>query len=106
SFGISSWGVTDSTALLPRTLVLPIVMVSIWFWLRFYDRPVKYLVFSFLMIGSLIHLSTFYVAGILALLEVWDFIVIRKRRIDRRVPAFVGGLVLAAGLLFVFESLG
>jgi len=106
SFGISSWGVTDSTALLPRTLILPIVMVSIWFWLRFTDRPVKYLVFSFLMIGSLIHLSTFYVAGILALLEVWDFVVIRKRRIDRRVPAFLGGLVLAAGLLFVFESLG
>jgi hypothetical protein len=106
SFGISSWGVTDSTALLPRTLILPIVMVSIWFWIRFHDRPLKYFVFSFLMIGSLIHLSTFYVAGILALLEVWDFVVIRKRRIDRRVPAFLGGLALAAGLLFLFESLG
>jgi hypothetical protein len=106
SFGFSSWGVTDSTALLPRTLVLPIVMLSIWFWLRFYDRPVKYQVFSFLVIGSLIHLSTFYVAGILGLLELWDFVAIRKCRFDIRVPAFLGGLALAAGLIFLFELLG
>jgi hypothetical protein len=106
SFGISSWGVTDSTALLPRTWVAPVILVSIWFWLRFHDRPVKYLAFSFLVIGSLLHLSTFYVAGILGLLELWDFIAIRRCRIDRRVPAFLGGLALAAGLLFVFEFLG
>jgi hypothetical protein len=106
SFGISSWGVTDSTALLPRTLVAPIILVSIWFWLRFHDRIVKYLVFSLLVIGSLIHLSTFYVAGILGLLELWDFVVTRKCRIDRRVAAFLGGVALAAGLLFIFELYG
>jgi hypothetical protein len=105
SFGISSWGVTDSIALLPRTLVAPIIMLSIWFWLRFYDRPVKYLVFSFLIIGSLLHLSTFYVAGLLGLLELWDFVAIRKFRIDARVPAFLGGLALAATILYLFESL-
>src|SRR6266851_5670316 len=105
SFGISSWGVTDSIALLPRTLVAPIIMLSVWFWLRFYDRPVKYLVFSFLIIGSLLHLSTFYVAGLLGLLELWDFAAIRKFRIDARVPAFLGGLALAATILYLFESL-
>ena len=106
SFGISSWGVTDSTALLPRSLVAPIVLLSIWFWLRFGDRPVKYLAFSFLIVGSLLHLSTFYVAGILGLMELWDFVAIRKLRLDNRVPAFLGGLALAAALLFVFELLG
>ena len=106
SFGISSWGVTDSTALLPRTLVAPIVLLSIWFWLRFGDRPVKYLAFSFLIVGSLLHLSTFYVVGILGLMELWDFVAIRKLRLDNRVPAFLGGLALAAALLFVFELLG
>jgi hypothetical protein len=104
SFGISSWGVTDSIALLPRTLVAPIIMLSIWFWLRFYDQPVKYLVFSFLIIGSLLHLSTFYVIGLLGLLELWDFVAIRKFRIDARAPAFLGGLALAAMLLYLFES--
>ena len=106
SFGMSSWGVTDSTALLPRSLVAPIIILSIWFWLRFGDRPVKYLAFTFLILGSLLHLSTFYVVGILVLLELWDFIAIRRLHIDTRIPAFLGGLALAAGLLFLFELLG
>ena len=106
SFGVASWGVTDSAALLPRTLVAPLIVLSIWFWLRFYDRLVKYLVFSFLVAGSVVHLSTFYVAGILCLLELWDFVAIRKLRVDVRIPAFLFGTVLAALLLYVFESLG
>lgn len=105
SFGISSWGVTDSTALLSRSLVTPIVLFSVWFWLKFYDRPVKYLAFSFLVLGSLLHLSTFYVIGILGLLELWDFIAIRKLRIDVRLPAFIGGIILSAVLLYALETL-
>jgi hypothetical protein len=105
SFGISSWGVTDSTALLSRSLVAPIVLLSVWFWFRFYDSNVKYLAFSFLMLGSLLHLSTFYVMGILGFLELWDFVAMRKLRIDAQVPAFIGGVVLAAALLYALETL-
>jgi hypothetical protein len=104
SFGIASWGITDSTALLPRTLVAPIILVSMWVWIRYYDRPLKYLVFPLLILGSLLHLSTFYLAGVLAILEVWDFVVLRRMRVDGRVFAFAGGLVLAVVLQFTLES--
>lgn len=105
SFGISSWGVTDSTALLPRTLVMPIILTSFWIWLRFYASPAKYLVFPLLIIGSLVHLSTFYAIGIIGLLELWDFAAVRRFRIDARVPAFLGAIALSAALLYVFESM-
>jgi hypothetical protein len=106
SFGFGSWGVTDSIALLPRTLVAPIVMFSMWFWFRFDGRPIKYLAFSFLILGSLMHLSTFYAAGVLALLEAWDFLLLRRMRFDRLVPAFLAGLLLAGSLLFGLEYVG
>jgi len=104
SFGFASWGVTDSTALLPRTLVSPIILVSMWVWIRYYDRPLKYLVFPLLILGSLLHLSTFYLAGVLAILEVWDFVVLRRMRVDGRAFAFAGVLVLAGVLQFALES--
>jgi hypothetical protein len=105
SFGFASWGVTDSTALLPRTLVAPFVMLSFWIWLRWFEHPAKYLVFPLLIVASLIHLSTFYVIGILGLWDAWDLIANRRFRIDRRVFASVGGLLLAALLLFAFERM-
>jgi hypothetical protein len=106
SFGFASWGVTDSTALLPRTLVAPIVMLSMWFWFRYDGRPVKYVALSFLVLGSLLHLSTFYAVGVLMIVEAWDFLVLRRTRIDRLVPAFLAGLLLAGTLLFSLEYAG
>ena len=106
SFGFASWGVTDSTALLPRTLVAPIVMLSMWFWFKYDGRPQKYLVFPFLILGSLTHLSTFYTIGVLVIVEVLDFALLRKMRVDRQGPAFLAGLLLAGMLLFGFEYVG
>jgi hypothetical protein len=105
SFGVSSWGVTDSTALLPRTFAAPIIMFAMWFWVRYDDRRLKYLVFPLLVLGALLHLSTYYLAAVLAILEAWDFVVARKCRIDGRVSAFAGALALAAALQFALESL-
>lgn len=106
SFGFASWGVTDSTALLPRTLVAPIVMLSMWFWFRYDGRPQKYLVFAFLVLGSMLHLSTFYAVGVLVIVEAWDILVLKKMQADGLVTAFVGGLLLAAALLFSLEYAG
>jgi hypothetical protein len=106
SFGFASWGITDSTALLPRTLVAPIVMMSMWFWFRYDGRPVKYLAFSFLVLGSLMHLSTFYAVGVLVTVEIWDFLMLRRMRVDRLVPAFLAGLLLACTFIFWLEYVG
>jgi hypothetical protein len=78
SFGISSWGVTDSTAMLPRTLVLPLLIFCMWWWCPLRRPPLrKYLVFPFLVLGSLLHLSTFYLAAVLFVVEVADFLFLR-----------------------------
>lgn len=106
SFGFASWGVTDSTALLPRTLVAPIVMLSMWFWFRYDGRPQKYLVFSFLILGSILHLSTFYAVGVLMIVETWDIVVLKKMQTYRLVAAFLGGLLLAGTLLYSLERAG
>jgi hypothetical protein len=49
-------------------------------------------------------LSAFYLAGVLAILEVWDFVVLRRMRVDGRAFAFAGALVLAGVLQFALES--
>ena len=80
SFGISSWGVTDSTALLSRSLLAPTVFVALWFFWRFDKNPAKYLVYSLLVLCSPIHLGAFHIIGILIVLEFWDFAVLRKSK--------------------------
>ena len=106
SFGFASWGVTDSTALLPRTLVAPIVMIAMWLWFGFDGRVVRYLALPLLLLGSVMHLSTFYALGVLVLVELWDFFFLRRMHIDRRVPAFLGALVLSVLTLFGLEQTG
>lgn len=104
SFGVSSWGVTDSTALLNRTLVMPVTILAFWFFWRFSANPVKYLVYSFLVLCSPIHLSTFHIIGILIVLECWDFAVLRKGKLDARIFWFIGGLFLAFLTLVMVEQ--
>ncbi len=103
SFGVSSWGVTDSTALLSRTLVMPLIILALWFFWRFYTSSVKYLVYSFLVLSSLIHLSAFHVIAILLVLECWDFAVLRKWKLDARIFWFFGGLGLSCLTLVVLQ---
>jgi hypothetical protein len=103
SFGAAAWGVTDSTALLGRTMVAPIILLCFWYWFRYRYRLHKYLVFPLLICASLLHLSTFHVIGVLVLFELWDFAANRKFRVDSRAAAFLASLVAAAGLLYIFE---
>lgn len=106
SFGIASWGVTDSTALLPRTLVAPFVMLAAWAWFRFDGRPAKYLVFPVLVVASTLHLSAFYLIGVLLLVEAADFALLRRCRVDRQVAALAGALALSAATLLALEFAG
>src|SRR5262252_5106067 len=94
SFGAAAWGVTDSTALLARTMVAPIIVLCFWYWFRYRRRLHKYVVFPVLICASLIHLSTFYVIGVLGLLELWDFAANRKFRIDSQTAAFLASMVV------------
>ncbi len=57
SFGAAFWGFTDFAASLHRTLILPIFVLVIWFFLRFRASPWRYATYPFLVLISLIHLS-------------------------------------------------
>jgi hypothetical protein len=106
SFGVSSWGVTDSTALLPRTLVAPVIMAAFWLWFRFDGRPAKYLAVPLLVAASVLHLSTFYALGVLALVELWDLAVLAPPRRLRLAACFAAAVVASGGMLFALELTG
>jgi hypothetical protein len=106
SFGITSWGITDSTALLPRTIVAPIVMFCMWVWFRFDGRAFKYVALVILALASVMHLSTFYAIGVLALAEAWDLGVRRRLREPRLAGAFLASLLVAGTALVTLEYLG
>ena len=106
SFGASFWGVTDFSASLNRTLILPFVVIIVWGFLRYYDSPWRYTVFPLLVLFSLLHLSTYYVILVLVTLEGLDFLFLRRCRIDRRVAFFVLALIAAAGVRETIEYFG
>lgn len=106
SFGFGSWGVTDSTALLPRTLVAPLVMFAFWVWLRFDGRPARYIAFVILALGVPLHLSVFYAMGVLGIAEIVDWFAFRRVRFDRLLTAFAGGVIAAIALVVAFEAAG
>jgi hypothetical protein len=81
-------------------------MFSLWFYFRFYDRPQRHLAYSFLVVGSLLHLSCFYAMGLLIALGLWDFAFNRRFRLDAQLAQFAGGVALAATLLYGFERVG
>lgn len=103
SFGVSSWGITDSTALLARTLVAPVILFASWIWFRFDGSPRRYLAFPVLVVGSLLHLSAFYMAGVLAIAELIDWALPRRSRLPRQMLGFATSIVASAGLLFLLE---
>lgn len=106
SFGVSSWGVTDSTALLPRTLAAPVIMTAFWIWFRFDQKPAKYLAVPLLVAGSVLHLSTFYALAVLGLVEAWDLVVLAPPHRLRLAACFAGMLAISAALLFALELSG
>ena len=97
SFGAPFWGVTDFSASLGRTSVVPFILIAIYFFIKKWDSPVKNVVFPFLMVGSIIHLSTYYVIGVLALMETFSIVIEQRFRLNARMFYFI--LMLAVTVL-------
>ena len=95
SFGVGSWGVTDSIAMLNRTLVMPAIFLILRFYLNNFESPWRYLSYIMLVFASILHLSAFHFLGILIVLDVWDFAITRKCRPDRMLAGFMLALVFA-----------
>jgi hypothetical protein len=106
SFGVGSWGITDSIAMLNRTLVMPAIFLILRFYLVNFENPWRYLSYPFLIFAAFLHLSAFHFLGVLLVLEVWDFVITRRCRIDRMLAGFAVAIVVASGIQIGLERTG
>jgi hypothetical protein len=108
SFGAAFWGFTDFAASLHRTLILPLFVLILWFFLRFRASPWRYATYPVLVAISLIHLSSYYLLLVLLAYECLDFVFLRKFRLDRRLLYFALGIagIFAARELVTLSGLG
>ena len=98
SFGASIWGMTDFAASLNRSLVVPFVVLLVWFFFRFFDSPWRYAIYPALVLCSQLHLSALHVFLVFGVFEGLDWIFRRRLRITRDLAYFALGLA-AAGLV-------
>jgi hypothetical protein len=70
SYGPSFWGFTDFEATLSRSLAIPVQVLLLYVYFRFFDSWWRIWVFPAAAYSSLIHLSGFHLLGVLFVLEV------------------------------------
>ncbi|MCG6533931.1 MAG: hypothetical protein L7F78_04425 [Syntrophales bacterium LBB04] len=95
SYGHSFWGFTAFSASLNRSIVIPFIVVLMWFFFRYEDKDRKYLVLPALVYLSLLHLSSYYVFVIFVLYEFLCLLLFRRRAFSKRIVGLLSGLVLS-----------
>lgn len=106
SFGASIWGMTDFSASLNRTVIMPFVVLLVWLFFRNFASPWRYVVLPALVALSLLHLSALHVFLVFGAFELFDFALRRRFRIDRDVGAFVGAVFVSVLMQGVIENMG
>ncbi len=106
SFGATIWGVTDFTASLNRTLIIPFVLVLVWFFFGRLDSGWRYLVYPALVLLSLVHLSALHVFLVFGAFEGLDFLVRRRCRLDRSLAQFALALAASIAMQGAIEGYG
>jgi hypothetical protein len=106
SFGASIWGMTDFAASLNRTIIIPVVVLLVWFFFREFSSPWRYAVYPALILLSLLHLSAMHVFLVFGVFELLDFVLRRRCRIDRTLAYFVLSLVGAVAMQGAVENVG
>jgi hypothetical protein len=106
TFGASIWGMTDFAASLNRSVIIPPVMVLIWYFFANFSSPRRYIVFPSLILLSLAHLSALHVFGVFLGFEIMDYVFRRRFRIDRNIAWFVLALFSSVMLQATLENLG
>jgi hypothetical protein len=106
SFGAPIWGVTDFIASLNRSIVVPFMILIVYGFVAWHDRPWKYLAYPLLVALSVLHLSVYYLLLTLIVYEAWDFAIERRLKLDRRLLWFAAGLLLAFVMTQIIEAAG
>lgn len=106
SFGVTSWGLTDSAALLARSLALPWIIACLWLYFGRFHSWQRYIAMPLLVVVSILHLGSFHVLGALGTLEILDWLFIRRRRFTYRVPMFIASVACSFIVLSLLERTG
>lgn len=106
SFGASIWGMTDFAASLNRSLVVPFVVLLVWFFFRSFDSPWRYTIYPALVVCSQLHLSALHVFLVFGVFEGLDWVVRRRLRLTRDLAWFALGLVAAGLVQLGMERMG
>ena len=106
SFGASMWGMTDFSASLQRTIIIPFVVLEFWFFFRFIGSPVRYVVYPGLMLLSSLHLGALHVFLVFGVFEMLDFAIRRRFRITWDLAYLALALVAAMLVQSVIERSG
>ena len=106
TFGASIWGMTDFSASLNRTIIVPFVVLLAWFFFRKLDSPWRYAVLPALIALSMLHLSALHVFLVFGAFEIFDWALRRRLRLDRDIAAFFAGILAALVLQGVIEKMG
>jgi hypothetical protein len=105
SFGASIWGMTDFAASLSRTVIIPFIVLLVWFFFRHFSSPWRYAVYPALILLSLLHLSALHVFLVFGAFELLDYIFRRRCRIDRNLAYFALSLVASALTIPVVDDI-
>lgn len=106
SFGASVWGMTDFAASLNRTLVIPFVILLVWFFFRSFGSPWRFAIFPALTLLSAIHLSALHVVLVFLAFEALDFAVRRRFRPTRDLAHLAVAGVASIGVQLALEVSG
>ena len=106
SFGAAVWGMTDFAASLNRSIIVPFVIVLVWFFFRHFHSPWRYAAFPALIGLSLLHLSALHVYLVLGAFELLDFLFRRRCRIDRNLAHLALAIVASLALQAIMENIG
>lgn len=106
SFGASMWGMTDFSASLNRSIIIPFVVLLAWFFFRFFASPWRYAIYPALVALSLLHLGAMHVILVFGLFELLDFLLRRRCRFDLNLVWFGLAMLAAVGVQMAIEVSG
>jgi hypothetical protein len=106
SFGATFWGLTDFTASLNRTVVVPFFVLVLWMFLRYRDSGWRYAAYPVLIVLSLLHLSAYHMLLVLFAYEVLELLFVRRLRVDRRLLHCAVGIGAAIVVRTLIEVAG
>lgn len=108
SFGSVFWGVTDFAASLNRTLVLPPMLLLLGWYFSNYSRHRRMLVYPALIYLSVLHLGTYYLLGVLAVMDglrLVHALRVRREAFGPALGAYIAAFALVGAAYVSIEPL-